>query len=112
MARGLFNAERLPSGGQDAQVPHSGAATPITAEGPGAARADGSATPLAPTAGDYARMAELVWQYRDLPLGAADASIVAPAEQLGVTAIATVDRRDFGIVRPRHVDAFELVSAL
>ena len=57
-------------------------------------------------------MAELVWQYRDLPLGAADASIVALAERLAVTAIATVDRRDFRVVRPRHVDEFELVPAL
>jgi uncharacterized protein len=74
--------------------------------------ADGSAAPLAPTTDDYARMADLVAEYHDLPLGAADASIVALAERLGVKTIATVDRRDFGVVRPRHVGAFQLVPAL
>jgi predicted nucleic acid-binding protein len=74
--------------------------------------ADGAVRPLAPTAGDYSRMADLVKQYADLPLGAADASVVALAERLGVARIATVDRRDFAVVRPRHVDAFELVPAL
>lgn len=67
---------------------------------------------LAPTRTDYGRMADLVEQYADLPLGATHASVVAIAERLGVTRIATVDRRDFGIVRPRHVGAFELVPAL
>jgi len=48
----------------------------------------------------------------DLPLGAADASVVALAERFGVTRVATVDRRDFTVVRPRHVPAFELVPDL
>jgi predicted nucleic acid-binding protein len=38
-----------------------------------------------------------------------DASIVAMAERLKVRRIATTDRRDFARVRPRHVDALELV---
>jgi predicted nucleic acid-binding protein len=58
---------------------------------------------------DLARMAELVWRYKDLPLGTADASIVALAERLDVTTIATLDRRDFSVVKPMHVEAFELV---
>lgn len=62
-----------------------------------------------PTQPDFARMAELVWQYRDWPLGAVDASIVALAERLGITTIATLDRRHFGAVQPRHVSSFELV---
>jgi predicted nucleic acid-binding protein len=74
--------------------------------------ANGAVRPLAPDGGDYSRMADLVEQYDDLPLGAADASVVALAERLGVTRIATVDRRDFAVVRPRHVDAFELLPAL
>jgi predicted nucleic acid-binding protein len=74
--------------------------------------ADGAVRPLAPDRDDYSRMAELVEQYADLPLGAVDASIIAIAERLGVTRIATVDRRDFAVVRPRHVGAFELVPAL
>jgi hypothetical protein len=28
---------------------------------------------------------------------------------MGVTAVATLDRRHFSVVRPRHADAFELL---
>jgi len=58
---------------------------------------------------DWLRIAHLVEQYRDLPLGTVDASIVAAAERLGVSTIATLDRRHFSVVRPRHVESFELV---
>lgn len=58
---------------------------------------------------DWPRIAELVEQYADLPLGTVDASIVAAAERLGATTIATLDRRHFSVVRPRHVESFELV---
>jgi uncharacterized protein len=60
-------------------------------------------------AADTVRIAELVARYRDLPLGTVDASVVAAAERLGVAEIATTDRRHFGVVRPRHADAFRLV---
>lgn len=60
-------------------------------------------------AGDWLRIAELVAAYHDLPLGTVDASVVASAERLGITDVATVDRRHFGIVRPRHVDALTLL---
>lgn len=74
--------------------------------------AERAATPLCPDEADYGRMAELVEQYADLPLGAADASVVALAERHQVTRVATVDRRDFAVVRPRHLPAFELVPSL
>ena len=61
------------------------------------------------TGADLARMAELVETYADMPLGGADASVVAIAERLGETMIATLDRRHFGVVRPAHATAFELV---
>ena len=61
------------------------------------------------TADDLLRSASLVEQYGDLPLGAADASIVAVAERLGIRRVMTLDRKHFSIVRPRHVDAFELL---
>lgn len=54
--------------------------------------------PVAPA--DWLRIAELVGRYRDLPLGTADASVVAAAERLGVTEVATLDRRHFSVVRP------------
>jgi hypothetical protein len=34
---------------------------------------------------------------------------VAVAERLRIAGIATIDRRHFSIVRPRHVDAFTLL---
>ncbi len=58
---------------------------------------------------DWLRVEELVVQYGDLHLGTADASIVAVAERLGIEVVATFNDRDFRVVRPRHVDAFELV---
>ena len=58
---------------------------------------------------DWLRIAELVARYRDLPLGTVDASVVAAAERLGITTIATLDRRHFGVVRPAHIAAFELI---
>ena len=61
------------------------------------------------TPGDLRRSADLVEQYSDLCLGMVDASLVAIAERLGLRTIATLDRRDFTLVRPRHIAAFELV---
>ena len=58
--------------------------------------------------GEWVRLGELVARYADLPLGTVDASVVAAAERLGVTAIATTDRRHFSIVRPGHAPACEL----
>ena len=46
--------------------------------------------------------------YEDLGLGTVDASVIAVAERLGVTIIATLDRRYFSVVRRSHVFAFEL----
>jgi len=57
---------------------------------------------------DYARAAELTGIYADLPLGFVDASIVALAERLGADVVLTTDRRDFSVVRPRHVERFRL----
>ena len=58
---------------------------------------------------DWLRMAELVAQYRDLPLGTVDASVVATAERFRLTRILTLDRRHFSVVRPTHTPAFELL---
>lgn len=58
---------------------------------------------------DFPRMAELVEQYKDFPLGGTDASVVALAERLGAQVIVTLDRRHFAAVKPRHCEAFELL---
>jgi uncharacterized protein len=63
--------------------------------------------PVLPT--DWLRIAELVWRYRDLPLGTVDASVVATAERLGIVQVATLDRRHFTVVRPSHIAAFDLL---
>jgi predicted nucleic acid-binding protein len=57
----------------------------------------------------WARVLELVGQYSDLPLNIVDASVVAVAERLEQDAIATLDRRHFSVVQPRHVRNFELL---
>jgi len=58
---------------------------------------------------DWPRIMELVAKYRDLRLGTVDASVIATAERLRVRTIATLDRRHFSVVRPKHVRAFELL---
>lgn len=58
---------------------------------------------------DLTRMAELVTQYSDLRLDPTDASVMAIAERLGVDEVATLDRRDFSVVRPRHAVGFRIV---
>lgn len=58
---------------------------------------------------DWLRIAELVARYADLPLGTVDASVVAAAERLRTRQLATLDRRHFSVVRPEHIDGFELL---
>lgn len=58
---------------------------------------------------DYERSAELVAAYADLDLGFVDASVVAVAERLDIETVATINHRDFRVVRPRHLDAFVFV---
>ena len=55
---------------------------------------------------DWLRMAELVLRYKDLPLGTVVASVVVAAERLAIRSVATLDRRHFTVVRPRHTTAF------
>lgn len=66
-----------------------------------------SAEAVAPT--DWTRIAELVKRYRDFPLGTVDASVIACAERLGITEVATLDHRHFAAVRPSHTEAFALL---
>jgi len=61
------------------------------------------------TAADLVRMAELVRTYADLPLGAVDASVIAVAERLNLTDVATLDLRHFTVVRPKHTAALNLL---
>jgi predicted nucleic acid-binding protein len=51
----------------------------------------------------------VVVTYGDLPLGTTDASVIALAERLKLTEVATLDHRHFTMVRPAHVDTLTLL---
>jgi predicted nucleic acid-binding protein len=57
---------------------------------------------------DLERMRLLMEQYADLPMDFADASLVVLAERLRVFRIFTLDRRGFGVFRPRYAQGFEI----
>ncbi|WP_131767713.1 hypothetical protein [Candidatus Protofrankia californiensis] len=52
-----------------------------------------------------------MYRYSNPPLDAVDAMVIATAERLGATKVATVDRKDFQIVVPVHRDMFEILPA-
>jgi predicted nucleic acid-binding protein len=62
-----------------------------------------------PTSTDLDRCRDLQQRYADLRLGVVDASVIALAERLGEAAVATLDHRHFGTVRPTHVAALTLL---
>jgi predicted nucleic acid-binding protein len=65
---------------------------------------------LAPlTLEDLTLAVELESEYSDLGLGLVDASVLALCERLGETKVATLDRRHFSVVRPRHCDYLRLL---
>jgi predicted nucleic acid-binding protein len=71
--------------------------------------AEGALTCVGLELADFERMVELVDTYADFPLGTTDASVIALAERLGVSEVATLDRRHYNAVRPRHVPGFTLL---
>ncbi|HVV49106.1 MAG TPA: PIN domain-containing protein [Polyangia bacterium] len=62
-----------------------------------------------PEPADWRRIADLVEEYADFPLGGADASVVALAERLGASTIVTLDVRHFAAIRPRRGRSFRLL---
>ena len=63
----------------------------------------------APTDEDWPRIAELVEEYADFPLGGTDAAVITLAERVNTDLLITLDRRHFAAVRPRHRDRFRLL---
>ena len=61
------------------------------------------------TTSDWERIVELCTTYASIELDIVDASIVAAAERLGHTEVATMNRRDFYTVRPAHCAGFTLL---
>jgi predicted nucleic acid-binding protein len=65
---------------------------------------------LEPMSGaDLSRTAAIMDHYADANLGFVDAAVAAVAERLAVKRIYTLDRRGFGLMRPSHVEAFEVL---
>jgi hypothetical protein len=58
---------------------------------------------------DYARIRMLCDRYADSDIGFVDAAVLAVVERLGEPKLATLDQRHFRMLRPRHVDALELL---
>ena len=60
---------------------------------------------------DYTRIRELCDRYADADIGFVDAAVFALVERLGEPKLATLDRRHFSLLRPRHRDAIDLLPA-
>lgn len=58
---------------------------------------------------DYRRIRQLYDRYDDADVGFVDAAVLAVVERLNEPKLATLDRRHFGILRPRHTDALRLL---
>jgi uncharacterized protein len=58
---------------------------------------------------DYRRVRELCDRYADSDIGFVDAAVLAIVERLNEPKLATLDRRHFGMLRPRHVDGLLLL---
>jgi len=55
------------------------------------------------------RAAEIEHAYESLDLGLVDATVMVTCERLGETKVATLDRRDFAVVRPSHCNSLTLL---
>jgi hypothetical protein len=58
---------------------------------------------------DLMRVAEIMETYADARLDLVDCTLMAAAERLNISRIWTFDRRDFGMVKPRHMSYFTLL---
>ena len=58
---------------------------------------------------DYRRVREVCDRYADANVGFVDAAVLAIAERLNEPKLATIDRRHFSLLRPRHVEALVLL---
>lgn len=59
---------------------------------------------IEPLSVDLHRIRNLMEKYRDLPADFTDASLLALAERLRCTDIATTDQRDFSVYSPEHTE--------
>jgi len=61
---------------------------------------------------DIRRAQELIVTYADARLDFVDVCLMAIAERLDIRQVATVDPRDFLLVRPAHCEHFDILPAL
>ena len=59
--------------------------------------------------GDLGRARDILIAYDQAEFDIVDCCIMAIAERLNITRIATFDRRDFSIYQPRHCEFLELL---
>jgi len=59
--------------------------------------------------GDYDRVYEIIERYSDADIGFVDAAVLAIVERLAEPKLATLDRRHFALLRPRHVRSLTLL---
>ena len=57
------------------------------------------------------RVRDLCNRYADADIGFVDAAVLTIVERLNEPKLATLDRRHFGLLRPRHRDTIELLPA-
>lgn len=60
---------------------------------------------------DYTRVRELCDRYADADIGFVDAAVLALVERLNEPKLATLDRRHFSLLRPRHRASIDLLPA-
>jgi predicted nucleic acid-binding protein len=58
---------------------------------------------------DRRRIRSLLDTYADADIGYVDAAVLALTERLGEPKLATLDHRHFAMMRPRHVEALDLL---
>lgn len=61
------------------------------------------------TVADYRRVGELADRYADSDIGFVDAAVMAIVERLDEPKLVTLDRRHFGVIRPRHRASIDLL---
>lgn len=71
----------------------------------------GSLSVLDPTHDDLHRASQVLQDYADLDVGFVDATVLAIVERVDEPKLATLDHRHFAVMRPRHVEALELLPA-
>ena len=66
-------------------------------------------TPISLEKADISRAREIMLAYPTAELDFVDCCIMALSERLNISKICTFDRRDFGMVIPKHTEFFELL---